>query len=67
MSVSFKTPLVSHTDHCLNTRPENEELQKGAKLTRTAADGAVIVVRLATLGPDGPTGGYFDDNGPVRW
>jgi NAD(P)-dependent dehydrogenase (short-subunit alcohol dehydrogenase family) len=43
------------------------DFTKGANLTRTAADGAVIVVRLATLGPDGPTGGYFDDDGPVRW
>jgi NAD(P)-dependent dehydrogenase (short-subunit alcohol dehydrogenase family) len=39
----------------------------GLTITRTAAEGAAIVVRLATLGPDGPTGGFFDDNGPVRW
>jgi NAD(P)-dependent dehydrogenase (short-subunit alcohol dehydrogenase family) len=35
--------------------------------TRTAADGAAIAVRLATLGPDGPTGGFFDDAGEVPW
>jgi NAD(P)-dependent dehydrogenase (short-subunit alcohol dehydrogenase family) len=34
---------------------------------RTAAQGAAIAVRLATLGPDGPTGGFFDDDGPVPW
>jgi NAD(P)-dependent dehydrogenase (short-subunit alcohol dehydrogenase family) len=34
---------------------------------RTAAQGAVIAVRLATLGPDGPTGGFFNDDGPVPW
>ncbi|MEN3360736.1 MAG: hypothetical protein V7637_4718 [Mycobacteriales bacterium] len=34
---------------------------------RTAAQGAAIAVRLATLGPDGPTGGFFDDAGPVPW
>ncbi|MEV4754731.1 SDR family oxidoreductase [Micromonospora sp. NPDC049559] len=34
---------------------------------RTAAQGAAVSVRLATLGPDGPTGGFFDDEGPVRW
>jgi NAD(P)-dependent dehydrogenase (short-subunit alcohol dehydrogenase family) len=39
----------------------------GRKLDRTADDGAAIAVRLATLGPDGPTGGYFDDDGPVAW
>lgn len=36
-------------------------------IPRTADDGAAIVVRLATLDPDGPTGGFFDDTGPVRW
>ncbi|MEW9527259.1 SDR family oxidoreductase [Microbispora sp. NPDC049125] len=39
----------------------------GYDLTRTAAEGAGIVVQLATAGPDGPTGGFFDDDGPVRW
>ncbi|WP_432840905.1 SDR family NAD(P)-dependent oxidoreductase [Dactylosporangium sp. CA-092794] len=37
------------------------------QLTRTAADGAAIVVRLATLGRECPTGGFFDDNGKVPW
>ncbi|HEX7304530.1 SDR family NAD(P)-dependent oxidoreductase [Lentzea sp.] len=36
-------------------------------LTRTADDGAAIVVRLATLGRECPTGGFFDDNGKVPW
>lgn len=34
---------------------------------RTVQQAAGIVVRLATLGPDGPTGGYFDDDGAVPW
>jgi NAD(P)-dependent dehydrogenase (short-subunit alcohol dehydrogenase family) len=34
---------------------------------RTPAEGAAIAVRLATLAPDGPTGGFFDDAGPVPW
>jgi NAD(P)-dependent dehydrogenase (short-subunit alcohol dehydrogenase family) len=34
---------------------------------RSAAQGAAIAVRLATLGPDGPTGGFFNDDGPVPW
>jgi NAD(P)-dependent dehydrogenase (short-subunit alcohol dehydrogenase family) len=34
---------------------------------RTAAEGAEIAVRLATLGDDGPTGGFFRDQGPVPW
>jgi NAD(P)-dependent dehydrogenase (short-subunit alcohol dehydrogenase family) len=34
---------------------------------RTAAQGAIAPVRYATLGDDGPTGGVFDENGPVAW
>lgn len=34
---------------------------------RTAAQGAAIAVHLATLDADGPTGGYFNDDGPVPW
>ncbi|MFC4119637.1 SDR family NAD(P)-dependent oxidoreductase [Nonomuraea zeae] len=34
-------------------------------ITRTAADGAAVA--LATLAPGGPTGGFFDDDGIVRW
>jgi hypothetical protein len=34
---------------------------------RTAAQGAAVVVRLATLGADGPTGGFFSEDGPMPW
>ena len=34
---------------------------------QTVEQGAEIIVRLARLGPDGPTGGYFDATGPVPW
>jgi NAD(P)-dependent dehydrogenase (short-subunit alcohol dehydrogenase family) len=33
----------------------------------TAAEGAAVVVRLATLAADGPTGGFFGAEGPVPW
>ena len=42
----------------------------GMTITRTAADGAATAVKLATVGPDvpdAPTGGFFDDDGPVPW
>jgi NAD(P)-dependent dehydrogenase (short-subunit alcohol dehydrogenase family) len=35
--------------------------------TQTAEEGAEIIVRMAQIGPDGPTGGYFDASGPVAW
>jgi NAD(P)-dependent dehydrogenase (short-subunit alcohol dehydrogenase family) len=34
---------------------------------RSVADGARIIVDLATLPADGPTGGFFNDQGPVPW
>ncbi len=34
---------------------------------RTVEQGATVAVHLATLPDDGPTGGYFDENGVVPW
>ncbi|MGX8012181.1 SDR family NAD(P)-dependent oxidoreductase [Mesorhizobium sp. ORM8.1] len=34
---------------------------------RTVQQAAEVIVRLATLEPGGPTGGYFDENGPLAW
>ncbi|WP_214414476.1 SDR family NAD(P)-dependent oxidoreductase [Sphaerisporangium fuscum] len=33
----------------------------------TPAQGAAVVVRLATLGADGPTAGFFSQDGPLPW
>ncbi|WP_460065246.1 SDR family NAD(P)-dependent oxidoreductase [Streptomyces sp. YKOK-I1] len=35
--------------------------------TQTVEQGAAIVVRMAQVGPDGPTGGYVDAEGPLPW
>jgi NAD(P)-dependent dehydrogenase (short-subunit alcohol dehydrogenase family) len=34
---------------------------------QTVPEGAAIIVRMARLGPDGPTGMYADANGTVPW
>ena len=34
---------------------------------RTVEEGARIAVHLATLPSDGPTGGFFNDDGKVPW
>ncbi|MFI6517792.1 SDR family oxidoreductase [Spirillospora sp. NPDC050679] len=39
----------------------------GFRGVRTAEQGAAIGIRLATLPDDGPTGGFFEDAGPVPW
>lgn len=35
--------------------------------TKTVVEGARAVVQLATALPGGPTGGFFDERGPVPW
>jgi NAD(P)-dependent dehydrogenase (short-subunit alcohol dehydrogenase family) len=35
--------------------------------TQTVEQGAEIIVRMAQVAPDGPTGGYFDASGPLPW
>ncbi|MDF2255596.1 hypothetical protein [Streptantibioticus ferralitis] len=39
----------------------------GHKGTKTVQEGAEIILRMATIGPDGPTGGHFAADGPVPW
>ncbi|TQF03051.1 SDR family NAD(P)-dependent oxidoreductase [Kitasatospora acidiphila] len=34
---------------------------------QTVEEGAEIIVRMALVGPDGPTGGYFDVSGTLPW
>lgn len=34
---------------------------------RTAAQGAAAAIEYATIGEDGPTGGYFNDAGKIPW
>ena len=34
---------------------------------RTVEQGAEIIVKLSTLGADGPSGGMYDDAGSVPW
>jgi len=39
----------------------------GHRGTQTVEEGAEIIVAMATVTPDGPTGGFFDRNGTVPW
>jgi len=34
---------------------------------QSVEEGARVIVQAALLGPDGPTGGYFDANGTIPW
>jgi NAD(P)-dependent dehydrogenase (short-subunit alcohol dehydrogenase family) len=39
----------------------------GFRGVRTPEQGAAIAIRLATLPGDGPTGGFFEDDGVIPW
>lgn len=39
----------------------------GHRGTRTVEQGVRVIVDLATLAEDGPSGGFFNDQGPVPW
>jgi NAD(P)-dependent dehydrogenase (short-subunit alcohol dehydrogenase family) len=39
----------------------------GHRGTQTVEQGADIIVRMASIGPDGPTAGFFGADGPVPW
>ena len=39
----------------------------GFRGTRTPQQGAQVAIQLATLPDDGPTGGFFNDSGPLPW
>jgi NAD(P)-dependent dehydrogenase (short-subunit alcohol dehydrogenase family) len=39
----------------------------GNRGTQTVERGAEIIVRMAQVGPGGPTGGYFDAAGALPW
>lgn len=62
--VNLADPGLTDTDFTRNA---------GRVTDRTAAQAAKVAVRLATLGPDGPTGGFFNDEtlfseeGTVPW
>jgi len=39
----------------------------GHRGTQTVTEGTDAIVTYATIGPDGPTGGFFDRDGVVPW
>jgi NAD(P)-dependent dehydrogenase (short-subunit alcohol dehydrogenase family) len=44
----------------------NTDLNGGTG-TQTVEEGAAIIVRMAQIGPDGPTGTFVSAHGPVAW
>ena len=47
--------------------PTVEQLRAAGVKVNTVQEGAEIIVRLATSGPDGPSGTFAGNDGPVPW
>lgn len=68
ITVSFAKELVSRAVRVNAAAPGYTATDlNGHRGHRTVQQAAEIIVRLATLDADGPTAGFFDENGPVAW
>ncbi|WP_250030786.1 SDR family NAD(P)-dependent oxidoreductase [Paractinoplanes maris] len=47
--------------------PTATDMTAAFGIGRSPVDSAAVVVRMATLGPDGPTGTFSDESGELRW
>ena len=53
---------------CVGEEGRHTYAQEGTvRGVQTVEEGAEIIVRMAQIGPDGPTGGFFDAAGPLPW
>jgi NAD(P)-dependent dehydrogenase (short-subunit alcohol dehydrogenase family) len=67
--VNAATPGLTATDFTgpREGKPTVEELRAGGMQINTVDEGAEVIVRMAELGPDGPTGTFVGNDGPVPW
>jgi NAD(P)-dependent dehydrogenase (short-subunit alcohol dehydrogenase family) len=67
--VNSATPGLTATDF---TGPREggqtvEQLRAGGMQINTVEEGAEIIVSMALIGPDGPTGTFIGNEGPIPW
>jgi NAD(P)-dependent dehydrogenase (short-subunit alcohol dehydrogenase family) len=67
--VNSITPGLTATDFAgpREGRPSIEELRAAGMQINTVEQGAEVIVRMACTGPDGPTGTFEGNDGPVPW
>ena len=67
--VNSATPGLTATDFAgpRPGQPSVEELRAAGMQINTLEEGAEVIVRLALIGPDGPTGTFQGNDGPVPW
>jgi NAD(P)-dependent dehydrogenase (short-subunit alcohol dehydrogenase family) len=67
--VNATTPGLTATDFTgpRDGKPTVEELRTAGMQINTVEQGAEVIVRMAQIGPDGPTGTFVGNDGPVPW
>jgi NAD(P)-dependent dehydrogenase (short-subunit alcohol dehydrogenase family) len=68
ITVQFANELAATGNKVNSACPSWVKTDMGTEAApRTVAQGARVMVHLATPPPDGPTGGFFDENAVVSW
>lgn len=67
--INSATPGLTLTEFTgpLDAAPDIEQLRAAGMQVNTVEEGAEVIVRLASIGPDGPTGTFEGNDGPVPW
>lgn len=67
LTVQYAKAHPGITFNALEPGTTATDMTAGFGIGRPARESAQVVVRLATLGPDGPTGTFQDEHGDLRW
>jgi NAD(P)-dependent dehydrogenase (short-subunit alcohol dehydrogenase family) len=67
VTVAFATELRETPIKVNAVNPGYTRTDMSPDADRPVAHGAAVVVRYAALPADGPSGGFFDENGPIPW
>ena len=67
LTVQYAQALPGIRFNALEPGPAATDMTAPFGIGRPVEESARVVVRLATLGPDGPTGTFRDEDGVLRW
>ncbi|MFJ5683419.1 SDR family NAD(P)-dependent oxidoreductase [Streptomyces sp. NPDC093099] len=67
MRINAVSPGLTATDFSDIASPGPTPVDFGELGIQSVEEGAEIIIRMATTGHDGPTGGFFEAGGPAPW
>jgi NAD(P)-dependent dehydrogenase (short-subunit alcohol dehydrogenase family) len=67
--VNSATPGLTATEFTgpRDGKPSVDEVRTAGMQINTVEEGAEVIVQLALIGADGPTGTFLGNDGPVPW